>query len=235
MRIRVRNDYGDPTPAGRRVGIAIGLLSLVALGFALGRMASPAPAVVSAPASATPSVSAAPAAPSRGPAPNTPMGAITAAARADCILGGPLVSQPARYQVALAAILAPDKAGAAAAIAHQESAQLDQQTGLVSAAAQGTKTYVTCVPLGYRVESYAPATASVSVWTEQIVAVEGRVAPTSSYVTETLHLVWTGGAWKLESSELLDTQWAPAPRQTALAQSTTLPAQLVNFTAFEGA
>ena len=235
MRLRFRDDYGDLTPAGRRAGIAVGLITLIAVGFAFGRMGTTMPAASTTPLRAPAAPPSAPPVPAHGPVPDTQSGAITAAADADCVLGGPLVAQPAQYQAALAAILTPDKAADAAAIAQQESTQLDQATGVVTAAAQGTRTYVSCVPLGYRVESYAPTKAAVSVWTEQIVAVEGSIAPTSSYITETLHLEWIGSGWKLESSELLDTQWAPAPRQNALSQSASLPAQVVNFTPFGGA
>ncbi|MBJ7595988.1 MAG: hypothetical protein JF886_14240 [Candidatus Dormibacteraeota bacterium] len=172
--------------------------------------------------------------PQLGPAVQTRAGAANAAAAVDCVLGGPLVTTPRAYEAALAQILASDRTGTAAQIAQQESAQIDAQTGVVAAAAGGTRTYVGCIPLGYRVESFTSSTASVSVWTEQIVAVEGRYAPASAYITETLQLVWRGGAWKLESSELLDTAWAPAPLEPALAESTTLPAQLLTFTPYGG-
>jgi hypothetical protein len=232
MKPTLRDSYGDRTPAGRRVSIGVSVLVLLSVGFGIGRLSStgaraPAPALLS-----SPSRTAQAPAPPRGAAPDTQAGAVTAAAEADCVLGGPLVTSPAQYQAALTQILAPDKAAAAADLAQQESAQVDAQTGAVSAAAAGTRVYVSCVPLGYRVESYAAGTAAVSIWTEQIVAVEGSYAPASGYITETLHLAWSGGAWKLESSSLLDTAWAPTPRESALPQSTTLPAQMVTFAPF---
>jgi hypothetical protein len=232
MKLALRDSYGDRTPAGRRVGIGVSGLVLISVAFGFGRLSSTA-APARAPALLpSPSGIAHVPPPARGAAPDTEPGAVTAAAEADCVLGGPLVTSPAHYQAALTQILAPDKAGAAADLAQRESAQVDAQTGAVSAAAAGTHVYVSCVPLGYRVESYAAATSAVSIWTEQIVAVEGSYAPASAYITETLHLVWTERGWKLESSSLLDTAWAPTPRESALPQSTTLPVQMVTFAPF---
>lgn len=234
MRLVLRDSYGDRTPASRRLIVVVGLLVLFTVAFCIGRSSSAAATTRIAVPAPSPTQLAQAQAPARGAAPDTEAGAATAAAEADCVLGGPLVTSPTQYQVALAQILAPDKAGAAADLAQQESAQVDAQTGAVSAAAVGTRVYVSCIPLGYRVESYAAGTAAVSIWTEQIVAVEGSYSPASGYITETLHMAWTAGGWKLESSSLLDTAWAPTPRESALPQSTTLPAQLVTFTPFGG-
>jgi hypothetical protein len=234
MRLTLRDSYGDRTPAGRRVRFGVSVLVLFSVAFGIGRLSSTtAPTHASTPLPSPSRIAQVPA-PARGVAPDTEAGAVTAAAEADCVLGGPLVTSPTQYAAALAHILAPDKAGAAADLAQQESAQVDAQTGAVSAAAAGTRVYVSCVPLGFRIESYTAGTAAVSIWTEQIVAVEGRYAPASGYITETLHLAWTPGGWKLESSSLLDTAWAPTPRESALPQSTTLPAQMVTFAPFGG-
>ena len=233
-----RDEYGDPTVAGRRLGIAVGIVLLLACGVGFGRMTNSVSASTSptnAPSVAK-SVSTAPAlvdAPN-GSAPDTRSGAVTAATEADCTLGGPLVTSPTKYQAALAALLVPAKVGDAASLAQSEASQLDQATGVVTAANQGQKVYINCVPLGFRVESFTATTASVSVWTEQIIGVNQAYAPASSYVTETLTLVWTNAGWKLQGSVLLDTQWAPATNQPALPQASTLPAQLVNFTQYEG-
>jgi hypothetical protein len=234
MRRLFRDPYAAPTPSRRRAGIGLGLLLVLATGFALGKgTAGSAPHPPAAgQATPAPPVAALPTAPAHGPAPQTQAGAITAAAETDCTLGGALVTSPAQYQTAIEGLLTPDKRGAAASIAQAEAAQVDSETGAISAAAQGGRVYISCIPLGYRVDAYAPTTAAVSVWSEQIVAIDQGYAPASAYVTETLHLRWVDGAWKLEGSELLDTQWAPTPREPSLPQASTLPAQLVNFTAF---
>lgn len=232
--MRLRDEYGTPSPRARHVGIATGLLTVCAAGFAFGRMgAAPTPTPSPITQGTGPSASVVPAS-NPAPTAHTQAGAVTAATHADCVLGGPLVLNPARYRTALTALLAPDKVESAATIAQAESSQLDAQTGALTAAASGTRVYVTCVPLAFRIESSAPDSTAVSVWTEQVVAVEGSFAPASAYVTETLDMVWTDTGWKLESSQLLDTRWAPAPLESPLPQAGTLPAQMVNFTPLGG-
>jgi len=235
MRPRLRDEYGAPTRVARHAGIAAGLLSVCALGFALGRMNSaasqhPQPAGQSA----VPLLGGS--APASSPSPDVPTkdAAVGAAVHADCVLGGPLVLNPAAYRTALSTVLAPDKAGSAAGLASDESAQLDAETGAVTAAGGGTHVYITCVPLAYRVETFAPGAAAVSVWTEQIVAIEGSFAPASAYVTETLDMVWTAAGWRLETSQLLDTHWAPTPVESPLPQAGSLPAQMTTFTPLGG-
>jgi hypothetical protein len=143
-----------------------------------------------------------------------------------------LVLSPARYQAAISALLVPAKVADAGSLAQAEASQLDQETGVVTAGGHGTRVYISCVPLGYRVESYGANAASISVWTEQIIGIDQAYAPAASYVTETLTVQWTDAGWKLQASVLLDTQWAPATNQSPLPQASTLPTQLVDFTPY---
>lgn len=225
-RPRFRDDFGAPTAIGRRVGIFAGALLLLAVGVAVGRLPTPpsgqSAVVPTSPRASAPTTAGTTGAQSRG-------GAIAAAAEIDCTLGGSLVVSPTNYAAAVAVLLAPDQRYHAADIAASESNQLESQTGAVSAAAAGRAVYISCVPLGYRVESYAATAAAVSVWTEQIVGIDGSYTPSAAYVTETLELIWAGGAWKLEKSSVLDSAWAPAVRQLALPQGTALPSQMLNF------
>lgn len=228
-RFRFRDDFGAPTATGRRAGVFAGALLLLATGVAVGRLLThpsgnstviPTPPRASAPMAARTT-----GARSRG-------SAIAAAVDIDCTLGGSLVVSPTNYAAAVALVLAPDQRDHAADIAATESNQLESQTGAVSATAAGHTVYINCVPLGYRVESYAATAAAVSVWTEQIVGIDGSYTPSAAYVTETLDLTWVGGGWKLEKSSVLDSAWAPAVRQPALPQGTALPSQMLNFTPY---
>lgn len=72
-------------------------------------------------------------------------------------------------------------------------------------------------PLAAKVEAYTADRARVSVWVVRVLSRQGVVVPQSSWVTETVELVWEGGDWRLWSNEstpgptpVLDGSDAPA-------------------------
>lgn len=52
-------------------------------------------------------------------------------------------------------------------------------------------------PLAVRVDAYAPERARVSVWLVRVLSRQGVVVPQSSWVTESVDLVWERGDWRL--------------------------------------
>jgi hypothetical protein len=56
-------------------------------------------------------------------------------------------------------------------------------------------------PLAAKVEAYTQDRARVSVWVVRVLSRQGVVVPQSSWVTETVELVWEGGDWRLWSDE----------------------------------
>lgn len=56
-------------------------------------------------------------------------------------------------------------------------------------------------PLAAKVEAYTADRARVSVWVVRVLSRQGVVVPQSSWVTETVELVWEGGDWRLWSNE----------------------------------
>jgi hypothetical protein len=54
-------------------------------------------------------------------------------------------------------------------------------------------------PLAVKVEAYSPQRARLSVWLVQVLSRQGVAVPQSSWVTETVELVWEDGDWRLWS------------------------------------
>jgi hypothetical protein len=105
--------------------------------------------------------------------------------------------------------LEPDGAEAAVrAIAAEASADTlanDVLTGLRAvreplATGTGTTWWVV-EPLAAKVEAYTANRARVSVWVVRVLSRQGVVVPQSSWVTETVELVWEAGDWRLWSDE----------------------------------
>ncbi|MGH3133926.1 MAG: hypothetical protein ACRDNY_09360 [Gaiellaceae bacterium] len=55
------------------------------------------------------------------------------------------------------------------------------------------------VPVGYRVERYSSAEATIAVWYVGIVGSGATVQPQQSWRTQIVSLVWEAGAWKVSS------------------------------------
>ena len=55
------------------------------------------------------------------------------------------------------------------------------------------------VPVGYRVERFSSAEATIAVWYVGIVGSGATVQPQQSWRTQVVSLVWEAGAWKVSS------------------------------------
>lgn len=64
------------------------------------------------------------------------------------------------------------------------------------------------VPIGYRVDRFAPPRAVVSVWGLAIFGT-GAYEPVSQWATTTVDLVWQHGAWKVAA---MRNRGGPSPR-----------------------
>lgn len=103
--------------------------------------------------------------------------------------------------------LEPDAAGAAVrAIAADASADtlVNDALAALDAAREplvdGTgPTWWAVRPLAAKVEAYSPQRARLSVWLVRILSRQGVVVPQSSWVTETVELVWERDDWRLWS------------------------------------
>ena len=72
-------------------------------------------------------------------------------------------------------------------------------------------------PLAAKVEAHTTDRARVSVWMVRVLSRPGVVVPQSSWVTETVELVWERGDWRLWSDE-------PTPGPTPVLDGSDVPA-----------
>lgn len=79
-------------------------------------------------------------------------------------------------------------------------------------------------PLATKVEAYTTDRARVSVWIVRVLSRQGVVVPQSSWVTETVELVWEGGDWRLWSDE-------STPGPTPVLDGSDLPASAAELEA----
>lgn len=90
---------------------------------------------------------------------------------------------------------------AAAAEASAHTLAADAATALTAAreplGSGGGTTWWVVAPLATKVEAYALDRARVSVWLVRVLSQPGVVVPQSSWVTETVELVWERGDWHL--------------------------------------
>lgn len=86
------------------------------------------------------------------------------------------------------------------------------------------------VPLGYRVESYTPADATVSVWYAAIGVGTPEVPMSTAWGTDRLTLVWTDGDWKI--SAISSTAGPEPPSNATDSADSTLAASINGFQPF---
>jgi hypothetical protein len=79
-------------------------------------------------------------------------------------------------------------------------------------------------PLAAKVEAYTTDRARVAVWLVRILSRQGVVVPQSSWVTETVELVWEDGDWRLWSDE-------STPGPTPVLDGSDLPASAAQLDA----
>jgi hypothetical protein len=218
----------------RRISISMVVAAVLALGgaavgrFTAPRPATPPPAVVAVTAprpgwpGATRLVNGIP----EGYA-HTRAGAVAAATN-DLVLDvSDLILDPARYRAVVAQLAAPEDRQRLLTIAEENVDFLQNRYQMVSDAAHGVAVVVRLVPLTYRLEAYTSQSATVDVWTLELFAVDGVLAPTDNWVTATVVLEWVGGDWKEAD---LGSQPGPSTRPwMAAPQTLALPTQLRTY------
>lgn len=117
---------------------------------------------------------------------------------------------------------------AIAARASADTLVADTAAGLRAAReplAQGSgATWWAVRPLALKIEAYSPQRARLSVWLVRVLSRQGVVVPQSSWVTETVEVVWEDGDWRLWS----DTS---TPGPTPVLDGSDMPATAVQLDA----
>jgi hypothetical protein len=148
-----------------------------------------------------------------------------AGARAAAIAYTAMLSQRLLYFEPAAAAAA---VSAVAASASEATLVADALEGLEAARtplAEGTgATWWVVEPLAVKVEAYATDRARLLVWLVRVLSRQGVVVPQTSWVTETVELVWEDGDWRLWS----DTS---TPGPTPVGDGSDLPSSAAELDA----
>lgn len=218
---------GDKSPTRtRRVAVACAAAAVFLAG-----MATRSALHDGTPAEAPPQTSA-PATPSTGPGGTQDAGSAPAGfartedgARAAAIAYTATLSQRLLYLDPTAVEAA---VRAVAADASADSLTADALAALNAAReplAAGTgATWWVVNPLAVKVEAFSPSRARVSVWLVRVLSQPGVLVPQSSWLTETVELVWEAGDWRLWSD-------ASTPGPTPIVDGSDLPASAAELEA----
>jgi hypothetical protein len=87
---------------------------------------------------------------------------------------------------------------------------------------------VKLVPIAYKVESYGPAEARVSIWAVWLIAEEGLLAPQQNWITLQLSLQWLANDWKMAASGAHPGPVPQPPQSAVVEQSQPLPKPLTS-------
>ncbi|PZS33208.1 MAG: hypothetical protein DLM58_08195 [Pseudonocardiales bacterium] len=156
---------------------------------------------------------------------HTRPGAVDAATAYAVTLNGPIVFDAAAMKAAEDVIATPDYRGPLEEQTAKALQALDSAYGVRSNASMGVTPAVRLVPVAYRLESYNPLEARVSIWAVWLIAEEGILAPQQAWMTTQLALRWLGD-WKLSSSGSHPGPVPQPPQEAVDQQSIPLPAPL---------
>jgi hypothetical protein len=190
--------------SARRILLVVGggVLIVLALGIVIGtRLASPglstrvvteraAPRVRAAQAPGRPATSTATGA-------HTEAGAVAAAARSITAFAGTVLLQPSRLRQVVAGIASSQSRAQLTEAFEEASAQTRAKLGADTV--PRPVIVLRAAPVGYRIEHYSSAEASIAVWYVGIVGSGATVQPQQSWRTQTVGLVWENDGWKVDS------------------------------------
>jgi hypothetical protein len=222
---RARTQGRDRRGPRRALAAFLGCLALLGLGIAIGSRTAVRPEgalpVTTAPDPGPPP----PAQPRRArrrPKPTagearTAGGAVAAASGFVGALDGRALLDGSRLRAIIRADAASSVVGRLLAAYGQASTQAGRRLGL------GTLpppiVIIRAASVGYRLEAFSPAAATVSIWRVGIIGSGATVQPEQSWRTETVSLVWSGGGWKIAA---LASRPGPTPPLATNAASTAV-------------
>jgi hypothetical protein len=144
--------------------------------------------------------------------PRNAQGVQSAAANYSVALGGSDMFDPAKRQSIVQAVIDPSKVSALQTTFDRSYGQVAQRLGLTNGVAPDGMTLVCrTVPVGTKVDSYSNDQAVVEVWQTGLTGLAGtgsKIPVTSSWMTVTLTMRWSGNSWKVLAYSQKD---GPAP------------------------
>jgi hypothetical protein len=190
-----------PQPSKRVLTLAVAFALALAVGIVIGnRLGSTGARSRHAEIErATPVTGVAQALGRRAPATSahTRAGAVASAARSITAFGGSVLLEPSRLRALVARIAS--NASRTRLIDAFAEASSQTRTKLGADTVPRPVIVLRAAPVGYRVERYSPAAATIAVWYVGIVGSGATVQPQQSWRTEIVGLVWERGAWRVES------------------------------------
>ena len=190
-----------PRPVKRVLTLAVAFALTLAIGIAIGTRLGSTSALSRQVVTerAAPVTSASQALGRRAPAASahTRAGAVASAARSITASGGNVLLEPSRLRALVQRIAS--NASRAQLIDAFAEASSQTRTRLGADTVPRPVILLRAAPVGYRVERYSPAAATIAVWYVGIVGSGAIVQPQQSWRTETVELVWERGAWKVDS------------------------------------
>jgi hypothetical protein len=130
---------------------------------------------------------------------HTAAGAVDAATNYAVAFNGPLLLDRETLQGTITAAASPDYRNDLEAQTAKALQALNSAYGVQSNARNDATPAIRLVPIAYRLESYSPVDARVSIWAVWMIAEEGILAPQQAWITTQLSLRWLGD-WKLYAS-----------------------------------
>jgi hypothetical protein len=144
--------------------------------------------------------------------PDTSEGAQSAAVNYSVALGSSEMYATDSRHAILQTIIAPSAVNQLQNTTDTQYAQLDKTLGMTDGVPPAGFTFVSRpLPAGTKTDSFAPGSATVEVWSDQLggLAGTGSTQPVTEYwYTLTMHLQWINGDWKIASYTSVD---GPAP------------------------
>jgi hypothetical protein len=155
-------------------------------------------------------------------------GAIDAATAYTVSLNGPMLLDLGALRAAAQAIAAPEFRDELVAEGAKGLQALNSAYGVQSNAQAGATPAVKLVPIAYKVESYDPTEARVSIWAVWLIAEQGILAPQQNWITLQISLRWLDQDWKMVASGAHPGPVPQPPQGAVIEQSQPLPAPLTS-------
>ncbi len=165
--------------------------------------------------------------------PHTPQGAAEAAGNYLAVLGGQLQLDQARLDAAIDEMAEPELQPRLKGDMRAALDDLERAWGVVTAAREGQHVLLTETPIAYRITSYTPKQAIVSVWGVSNVGVAGHQRLTALFGSSSITLAWDGD-WRLRAYNSGTSSLYVVP---ALLQTPTptdgIPSQLKGYVPYD--
>jgi hypothetical protein len=181
--------------APRRRGLLLACAATLLVGFLAGHALSPSPggdrAATPAKAGAARSLAGVPVS-----FPDSPAGAAQAVAAYQRAFASPAILREGVLRSRIEAVATPDYAATMQA-ANSPGAERLAAGPIGAGVRRGVQTLYSAIPIGYRVESFAPDRARVLTWGFTLLGNASSVEPAAYFGLTHTELVWTEGRWRI--------------------------------------